>query len=111
MMKRMERFENQKGKNPTLAEAYARSMKHGLIRLNFFEAIWDVDLEPIADALDADDVQEFSISCRAAGLLDVLDFFQSRGFVPAGMVTVSAGAIHCPAVLLRREVAFGCSFD
>ena len=97
--------------NWTLLSAYYKAQRSGNELIDFSECIWDKDIEPIADALEENGIDGFTISSTFSGLTEVLMAFQKKGFRMQGMVMVANGLKDwvtgepemVPAVLLKKE--------
>lgn len=97
--------------NWTLLSAYYKAQRSGNELIDFSECIWDKDIEPIADALEGNGIDGFTISSTFSGLTEVLMAFQKKGFRMQGMVMVANGLkdwvtgepAMVPAVLLKKE--------
>jgi hypothetical protein len=97
--------------NWTLLSAYHKAVNNGNELIDFSECIWDRDIEPIADALEENDIDGFTISSTFSGLTEVLMLFQDKGFRMQGMVMVANGLkdwvtgepAMVPAALLKKE--------
>lgn len=70
--------------------AYRYSKDAGNEFIDFDEAIWDYDIEPIAEFLKAEGITEFTISSTFSSLIPTLAKFEEFGFKMAGLTTVKA---------------------
>ena len=99
-MKKIESFDNaiaNKAKdikalciNPTAFWAYRESIKADNDLINFYDVIWDNDIEEIATTLNENGITEFTISSNFSGLIKTLAEFEKHGFKVAGITEVNA---------------------
>ncbi len=76
--------------NYTMFWAYKIQKETGNELLDFPEIIWEYDIEPIAQILKEEGIEEFTISCAATSLMATLAGFDKLGIKTAGMTTVKA---------------------
>ena len=77
------------GINRTLFWAYKKSKHAGNDIINFYDVIWNDDIEEIAKNLNENDINEFSISSNFSGLITTLAEFDKLGFTMAGIIDVT----------------------
>ena len=67
------------GVNPTMYWAYKESQETNNEHLNFYEVIWDNDVEQIVRTCKTNGIREFSISSNYSGLIACLASFEKSG--------------------------------
>ena len=96
-MKRIKKFDMVLRKEKTLVEAginsivfqaYADSCRRGYSILNFDEAIWEKDIEPIIGICRQEGFEKITISSTQCGIGDLLLKFQQHGCKIDGMTKV-----------------------
>ena len=100
------------GINPTIFWAYRKSQKAGNDLIDFSDVIWDTEVKPITETLDANGITEFTISCQFSGLIKTLVLFEQYGFKVASTTEVNAEYLdwltgenaRIPALLMKKEV-------
>jgi hypothetical protein len=98
--------------NWTLLNAYHKAVNNGNKLIDFSECIWEHDIEAIANGLDENHIDSFTISSSFSGLPAVLMLFQDKGFRMQGMVKIASDHRDwmtsqpeiVPAVLLKKEI-------
>lgn len=76
--------------NYTLLRAYEDSRRQNKPYLDFNNAIFDDDVDPIADTLNKFGVSAFTISVRTTSLIDILVKLKKKGFYVAGTIQFNA---------------------
>lgn len=71
--------------NIRLFWAYKHSLEAGNDLINFYDVIWEHDIEGIVDNLNYYKINEFSISSNFSGLITILAAFDKYGFTMAGI--------------------------
>ena len=71
--------------NPTMFWAYKESQETNNERLNFYEVIWDKDIEQIVKTCKANDIKELLISSNYSGLITCLSLFEKFGCKICGL--------------------------
>ncbi len=66
--------------NIRLFWAYKHSLEAGNDLINFYDVIWEHDIESIVDNLNYYKINEFSISSNFSGLITILAAFDKYGF-------------------------------
>lgn len=74
--------------NITLLQAYHAARACGNKRIDFFDVIWDYDVESIVNACREAGVTEITISSTMSGLVETLDKFTELGCAVGGIVKV-----------------------
>lgn len=95
--------------NLTLYWAYRKSKQNGNAFIDFQEVIWEEDIEPIANFLKAERINEFTSSSTFSGLISTLAAFEKQGFHLNGLTEVTADYTDfatgkpkiIPAILMR----------
>ena len=77
------------GMNLTLFWAYKKSKYAGNDIINFYDVIWNKDIDEIAKNLKDNGVTEFSVSSNFSGLIITLAEFEKHGFTMAGIIDVT----------------------
>ena len=77
------------GMNLTLFWAYKKSKLAGNDIINFYDVIWNKDIDEIAKNLRENGVTEFSISSNFSGLITTLAEFEKHGYTMAGIIDVT----------------------
>lgn len=72
----------------TLLGAYRESKNAGNELINFYEVIWEREIELIAKNLIEEGVKEFTISTTFSSLLETLATFERFGFKVNGLTQV-----------------------
>ena len=73
------------GVNPTMYWAYKESQETNNEHLNFYEVIWDNDVEQIVRTCKTNGIREFSISSNYSGLIACLASFEKSGCKVCGL--------------------------
>lgn len=81
------------GINYTIYWAYNYTKEAGNELLDFHEAIWERDVEEIAEFLKREGITEFTISSSSTGLIAILAAFEKLGVKMAGTTEVFANYI------------------
>ena len=88
----IESFEKLKGQkqfpedmNATMYWAYRESQETNNKHLNFYDIIWNNDVEQIVRICKANGIKEFSISSSCSGLIDCLALFEKFGCKVCGL--------------------------
>lgn len=71
--------------NHTFFWAYKKSLEAGNDLINFYDVIWDNDIEGIVKTLNSNGINEFSISSNFSGLITTLAEFDKYGFTMANI--------------------------
>ncbi len=71
--------------NIRLFWAYRHSLEAGNDLINFYDVIWEYDVEGIVECLNSNNINEFSISSNFSGLITILAEFNKHGFTMAGI--------------------------
>ena len=71
--------------NIRLFWAYKHSLEAGNDLINFYDVIWERDIEGIVENLNYYKINEFSISSNFSGLITILAAFDKYGFTMAGI--------------------------
>ena len=71
--------------NIRLFWAYKHSLEAGNDLINFYDIIWERDIEGIVENLNYYKINEFSISSNFSGLITILAEFDKYGFTMAGI--------------------------
>lgn len=71
--------------NIRLFWAYRHSLEVGNDLINFYDVIWEYDIEGIVECLNSNNINEFSISSNFSGLITILAEFDKRGFTMVGI--------------------------
>ena len=71
---------NDYGINSTAFWAYRKSIEAENDLINFYDVIWDNDIEPITETLKQNGITRFTISSNFSGLLQTLAEFEKYGF-------------------------------
>ncbi len=79
------------GTNYTVYEAYQKSKKIGKDLIDFNELIWPNEIEAIVNTLKANDIKDFTISCRSTNLIDCLAVFEKFNCKMNGFTEVKTG--------------------
>lgn len=74
--------------NITLLQAYRAAQECDNERIDFFDVIWDYDVEPIVNACREVGVTEITISSTMSGLIETLDKFMGLGCAIGEIVKV-----------------------
>lgn len=98
------------GINDTAFWAYRKSIDAGNDIINFSDAIWDKDVEPIAETFRQNGITEFTISSDMSGLIQTLAAFDKQGFKMDGITEVNANYTEwksnekakIPAIRMKR---------
>ena len=69
--------------------AYEKSKDNENGILNFDDAIWDRDVEPLAACMKENGIKEFTYSCRATDAVETLWLFKEAGCTIGEMVEVN----------------------
>lgn len=77
------------GINSTLFGAYRHSMVAGNELIDFDGAIWEQEIEGLANALRENGISEFTISSTYSSLIETLAAFEKQGFKMAGLTQVN----------------------
>ena len=72
--------------NIRLFWAYRHSLEADNDLLNFYDVIWEYDVEGIVDYLNSNNINEFSISSNFSGLITILAEFDKHGFTMSGIM-------------------------
>lgn len=78
------------GINKTLFWGYERSKNLGNETINFYELVWDNDVDPIIEICRASGFEYITISSPFSGLIATLAEFEKRGCRVGGLTTVKA---------------------
>ena len=102
------------GVNATLYIAYLDSRLYGANILNFYQTIFEDDVAVIANFLEKEGINEFTISSNTCSLLSRLAAFEKLGFVVVGMTTTiqknsdwktrKITTSRIPAIHLKRKI-------
>lgn len=71
--------------NIRLFWAYKHSLEAGNDLINFYDIIWERNIEGIVENLNYYKINEFSISSNFSGLITILAAFDKYGFTMAGI--------------------------
>lgn len=71
--------------NIRLFWAYKHSLEAGNDLINFYDVIWEHDVESIVECLSNNKINEFSISSNFSGLITILAEFDKHSFTMAGI--------------------------
>ena len=71
--------------NIRLFWAYKHSLEAGNDLINFYDVIWERDIEGIVENLNYYKINEFSISSSFGGLITILAEFDKHGFTVSGI--------------------------
>ena len=74
------------GVNNTFFWAYRKSLEAENDLINFYDVIWDNDIEGIVETLNKNGINEFSISSNFSGLITTLAEFDKYGFTMANII-------------------------
>ena len=74
------------GMNATMYWAYRENQETNNGRLNFYDVIWDNDIEQIVKICRANGIKEFSISSNYSGLIACLALFEKFGCKVCGLI-------------------------
>lgn len=77
------------GINETMFWAYQKSMEAENALINFYEVIWDEDVEPIDATFRQNGITEFTISSTSSSLIATLAAFEKQDFRVAGLTQVN----------------------
>lgn len=77
------------GINRRFGNAYCYSRESGADLINFYEVIWDNDVEEIIDNCKKYGITAFTISNSFPGLLDIMAKFKKMGCRFDGIVTIN----------------------
>ena len=72
--------------NIRLFWAYKHSLEAGNDLINFYDVIWERDIEGIVENLNYYKINEFSLSSNFSGLITILAEFDKHGFTVAGII-------------------------
>ncbi len=98
-MKRLERLEEMKeqkaryagsGINQTFGQAYFSARENDNELLDFGGALWENELDEIAENLRTFEIKDFTISSTYSGIAEILAAFEARGFKMTGLTEVNA---------------------
>ena len=78
-MKTIQTFEGRADINGTLISAYRKAQKTGNRYLDFYDVIWDHDIEVIVDECRKAGVDFITISSSQSGMIETLAKFQQLG--------------------------------
>ena len=78
------------GINSTMYWAYERSKEAGNDTIDFSEAIWDYDIEPIVKTCRAYGIDHITISSTFSGLIATLAEFEKHGCRMDGLTKVKS---------------------
>ena len=76
------------GTNYTVYKAYHKSKEAGKDLIDFNDIIWPDDVEAIVNTLKANDIKDFTISCRSTNLIDCLAVFEKFNCKMNGITTI-----------------------
>ena len=82
--KEMELWRN----HSTMYRAYLDSKKAGNESLNFYEIIWEKDIESIIDLCKKNNIAEISVSGVSSNMLEILAGFEKYGCKLNGLTSV-----------------------
>ena len=71
--------------NIRLFWTYKHSLEAGNDLINFYDIIWERDIEGVVENLNYYKINEFSISSNFSGLITILAAFDKHGFTMAGI--------------------------
>lgn len=71
--------------NMRLFWAYRHSLEADNDLINFYDVIWEYDVEGIVECLNSNNINEFSISSNFSGLITILAEFDKYGFTMEGI--------------------------
>ena len=79
------------GANYEIYRSYHKSKEAGKDLIDFNELIWPNEIEVIVNTLKANDIKEFTISCRSTNLIDCLVIFEKFNCKMNGFAEVKTG--------------------
>ena len=79
------------GTNYAVYEAYQKSKKIGKDLIDFHDMIWPNEIEAIVNTLKANDIKDFTISCRSTNMIDCLAVFEKFNCKMNGITAIKTG--------------------
>ena len=79
------------GTNYAVYEAYQKSKKIGKDLIDFHDMIWPNEIEAIVNTLKANDIKDFTISCRSTNMIGCLAVFEKFNCKMNGITAVKTG--------------------
>jgi len=89
-MKTVKAFEGRSDLNRTLISAYKKAKETGNRYLDFYDVVWDCDIEAIVDECRKAGVDFITISSSQSGMMETLVKFQQLGCKLEMIVQVKA---------------------
>ncbi|WP_302826365.1 DUF7698 family protein [Anaerofustis stercorihominis] len=74
----------------TIDVAYRDTLKSENEMLNFFDSIWDEDINEICNFCKRNDINEFTISCQSVRTIPLLHELEQKGFKITGTKMINA---------------------
>lgn len=88
----------------TIDIAYRNTLKSDNEMLNFFDIIWDEEVDEICEFLNRNNIKEFTISSQFTGLIPLLNHLEQKGFKVAGTKMINTyyeSSSQIPAIILK----------
>ena len=79
------------GANYEIYRSYHKSKEIGEDLIDFNELIWPNEIKAIVNTLKANDIKNFTISCRSTNLIDCLAVFEKFNCKMNGITAVKTG--------------------
>ncbi|MCR4623217.1 MAG: hypothetical protein K5780_00955 [Alphaproteobacteria bacterium] len=79
------------GTNYSVYKAYQKSRKIGKDLIDFHDMIWPNEIEAIVNTLKANDIKDFTISCRSTNMIDCLAVFEKFNCKMNGITATKTG--------------------